>query len=96
MFGENRTDPDASGGLGSVQPGLWGLLTGAVNTVGIPWAAKELGLQATVDSTGTTRYAGAPQKAPDATDVLGSVLRSPLVLGLVGVGLVVLVVKLVK
>lgn len=90
------TDPDASGGLGSIQPGVWGLLTGVVNTVGIPWAAKELGLQQTVDASGTLRYAGAPAQAPAVSDHLSAALRSPLVLALLAVGVVAIVVKVVK
>lgn len=57
---QTQTDPDASGGLGSFKTSALGFLTGIVQTVGIPYLAKELNLTETMDASGTVRYAGAP------------------------------------
>jgi hypothetical protein len=73
------TDPDASGGLGSFKDGALGILTGIVQTVGLPYLAKELNLQQTTDAAGNVRYAGTPTQATGAEQAK-SVLTSPLFL----------------
>lgn len=73
------TEPDRSGGLGSFQQGILGILTGVVNTVGIPYVAKELNLTSTTDAAGNLRYSAAPTP-PTAQERARTLLANPMVL----------------
>jgi len=83
------TENDASGGLGSFKQNLLGILTGAVQTVGIPYLAKELNLTSTVSADGNERYAAAPAK-PTAKEQVSTMIPIAIIGGIVIVGLVLL------
>lgn len=93
------TEPDASGGLGSLASDIRSILTGALHQVAAPALGKLLGigdLTRTVTADGQVVYEAAPTKAPAPTEHARDLLSNPLVVAAGVAAVVALVVMIVK